>query len=376
MLLGACVDAGVPIDDLRAVIAGLDAPGISVVSDKVRRGAIAGTSVRIEVAEDPPHRHLADVRAIVNQAEVSESVKRGAEEVFRLLAVAEARVHGKGDPEKAVFHEVGALDAVADVVGSLWGLETLGVERVVSSPVQVGTGMVDCRHGLLPVPPPASAYLLEGVPVYSRGVKAELVTPTGAALLRFLARDFGPLPAMTIVRIGYGCGDRDLPEQPNALRIILGETTGALPHDEVVVVETNIDDMNPEVFDHLFARCFESGAADVYLTPVQMKKNRPGWILSVMAPPEREDAVARLLLAETSTLGVRSTIWRRRMLHREIRTVETPFGPVRVKVGFADGIFKAAPEYDDCRDRAASAKVPILTVYQAALGALPREEDQ
>jgi len=374
MLLGACVDAGAPLGGLRAVIVGLGVPGISVVGEGARRGSVSGTHVHIEVEEDPPHRRLADVIALVHRAEVSESVKRGAEQVFRLLATAEARVHGKESPEEAVFHEVGALDAVADILGSLWCLEALEVDRVTSSPVQVGTGTVQCRHGLLPVPAPATAYLLEGVPVYARGVQAELVTPTGAALLRFLARDFGPLPPMRLERVGYGCGDRDLADHPNALRLFLGETESALLHDEVALVETNIDDMSPEVFDHLFTRCFETGAVDVYVTAVQMKKNRPGWKLSVTAPAEREEAIARLLLAESSTLGVRSARWSRRMLRREVRTVETAYGPVRVKIGYADGILKAAPEYEDCRQRAEAAQVPLLSVYQAALQALPREE--
>lgn len=374
MLLGACIDAGAPVGGLRALLGSLDVAGLSVTCEKVPRGRMTGTHVRIEVEEDPPHRRLADVVALVERADASESVKRRCEQVFRFLAEAEARVHGKESPDQAVFHEVGALDAVADVLGSLWSIETLGIERVTASPVQVGTGTVKCRHGVIPVPAPATVYLLEGAPVYSRGVKAELVTPTGAALLRHLAGEFGPLPAMKVEGVGYGCGDRDLSEHPNVLRLVIGQSAVDLAGDEVVVVETNIDDMNPEVFDHLFARCFETGAVDVYLTPVQMKKNRPGWKLSVMAPTEQEDGVARLLFRETSTFGVRSTVWRRRMLQREVRTVETKFGPVRVKVGCAEGIFKAAPEYDDCRKRAEAAKVPLMTVYQAALNALPREE--
>jgi uncharacterized protein (TIGR00299 family) protein len=374
MLLGACVDAGAPLDGLRSLVASLKVAGLSVTNHRVQRGRIMGTHVLIEVDEDPPHRRLADVVTLVQQADASESVKQGSEEVFRLLAEAEARVHGKESPEQAVFHEVGALDAVADVLGSLWCIEALGIERIVASPVQVGTGTVKCRHGLMPLPAPATAYLLKGAPVYSRGVEAELVTPTGAALLRHLADEFGPLPTMKVERIGYGCGDRDLAEHPNVLRLMLGESTTNLVQDEVAVVETNIDDMNPEVFDHLFARCFKAGAVDVYVTSIQMKKNRPGWKLAVIAPVEQEDGIARLLLAETSTFGVRSTVWRRRMLDREIRTVETEYGPVRVKVGRAEGILKAAPEYEDCRQQAETAKVPLLRVYQAALNALPREE--
>jgi len=366
MLLGACVDAGAPLDGLRKVVDSIGVPGITVVAEKVMRMRIAGTNVRVEVDEDPPHRKLADVVERVRRTDVSDRVKEGSEKVFRLLAVAEARVHGKDSPEKAVFHEVGALDAVADVMGSLWCLESLGVERVVASPVHIGTGTVECRHGVLPVPAPATAYLLEGVPVYSEGIKAELVTPTGAALLKHLAAEFGPVPAMVPLRIGFGCGDRDLKEHPNCLRIYLGETESELFRDQVVTIETNIDDMSPEVFDHLFARCFETGAVDVFIEPIQMKKNRPAWKLSVLAAPEREEAISRLLLAETSTFGVRTTRWERRMLRREVRTVETAFGPVRVKIGTGDGIFKTSPEYEDCRKRADEAKAPLLEIYRAA----------
>jgi uncharacterized protein (TIGR00299 family) protein len=369
MLLGACVDSGAPLDGLCTVVDSIGVPGITITAEKVMRMRISGTNVRVEIDEDHPHRKLADVVELVNRADVSKRVKDGSVRVFQLLAEAEARVHGKDSPEKAVFHEVGALDAVVDVMGSLWCLEALGVERVTGSPVHVGSGTVKCRHGLMPVPAPATAYLLEGVPVYSRGVKAELVTPTGAALLKHLAAEFGPVPAMIPDRIGFGCGDRDLEEHPNCLRLYLGEAGSELLLDQVVTIETNIDDMSPEVFDHLFARCFETGAVDVFIEDIQMKKNRPAWKLSVLAPPVREEALSRLLLAETSTFGVRSTRWDRRMLKREIRTVETDFGPVQVKVGSGDGIFKASPEYEDCRKRSAEAKVPILDVYRAAQAA-------
>jgi len=369
MLLGACIDVGAPLDGLRKAVDSIAVSGITVTAERVMRMRISGTNLRVEIEEDQPHRKLADVVEIVDRADVSNRVKEGSEHVFHLLAEAEARVHGKDSPEKAVFHEVGALDAVVDVMGSLWCLESLGVERVIGSPVHVGSGTIQCRHGLMPVPAPATAYLLEGVPVYSRGVQAELVTPTGAALLKHLASEFGPVPDMIPDRIGFGCGDRDLEEHPNCLRLYLGETGSELLRDQVVIIETNIDDMNPEIFDHLFARCFETGAVDVFIEDIQMKKNRPAWKLSVLAPPDREEAVSRLLLAESSTFGVRFARWDRRMLKREIRIVKTEFGPVQVKVGSGDGIFKASPEYEDCRKRSAEAKVPILDVYRAAQAA-------
>jgi hypothetical protein len=268
------------------------------------------------------------------------------------------------------FHEVGALDSIIDIVGSVWAIESLGVDRIVASPLNTGSGTVATAHGQLPIPAPATARLLEGAPAYSSGVQGELLTPTGALLVTGHATSFGPLPPMTIRRTGYGAGQRQLPGQPNVLRAVLGEASPASDHERVLVLECNIADMNPQFYGGLTERLQAAGALDVYLSPVQMKKNRPGTLVTVLAPVGQREAVLDLLFRESTTIGVRYHEAERECLSREWVTVQTRFGPVRIKLARRGTVvMNAAPEYEDCAARAAERKVPVRQVHAAAVQA-------
>jgi hypothetical protein len=314
------------------------------------------------------HRHLSDIRRIIQRSGLREPVKETALAVFHRLAAAEARVHGI--PEDAVhFHEVGAVDAILDIVGAVAGLDILGVEEVYCSSFHVGSGTIRCAHGTLPLPAPATAELLRGYPVYSTGVEGELLTPTGAAILTTVARTVGPAPAMTLVQAGYGAGTVER-EIPNLLRVFLGERPEAesdLLHDRVAVMETQIDDMTPEVLGHVSLRLMEEGALDVFCTPVQMKHNRPGTLLTVLAPPEDVPAFARRVLAETSTIGIRWRVQDRLKAPRQIRQASTPWGPMRFKViRLPGGFIRVSPEYADCRRISRAQNAPLLRIMEDA----------
>jgi uncharacterized protein (TIGR00299 family) protein len=367
MILGALVDAGLPVDELQAAINGLRVAGIALRAETVKRGAFRGTLVRVETAEHGhPHRHLSDILKILEAAEIPAAVRDDAARIFRRLAEAEAAAHGV-PVEKIHFHEVGALDAIADIVGAAWGMRRLGLEAIQVSPINTGSGFVKGAHGTMPVPAPGTAALLTGIPSYSSGVQAELTTPTGAAILTTLAAGFGPMPAMTAERVGYGAGQREFTEQPNLLRLVIGSAAAAHERDQVVVLEANIDDMNPQFFEPLLDRLFEAGALDAFLSPLLMKKSRPASLLTVLAEPDRAEALVRLILAHTTTFGVRTftaSRWKRR---RDFTTVTTPFGDVRIKRGWdGDRIAIASPEFEDCRKLAQAAGVPVQAVYDAA----------
>lgn len=308
-------------------------------------------------------RGLSDVTAIIDASGLSAAVKEKSKAVFRRLAEAEAKVHACGVDE-IHFHEVGAVDAIVDIVGAVIGLEALGIGEIRASSLHLGSGFVDCAHGRLPVPPPAVTELLRGVPCYSTDVEGELVTPTGAAILSTLASSFGPFPAMTVERTGYGAGFRDL-AIPNLLRVVIGETAVKKTEDRIRLIETNIDDMNPQFYDHIMDRLFASGAKDVFLTPIIMKKSRPGLILSVIAAEERTDTLVSILLRETTTLGVRVSDLKKRMVaSRHIASVSTAWGDMKVKIrGLSEKEETAAPEYDDCRRVARETGLPIRAVY-------------
>jgi uncharacterized protein (TIGR00299 family) protein len=316
-----------------------------------------------------PHAHangrrgLSDVTAIIDASSLSAKVKEKSRAVFRRLAEAEAKVHACGMDE-IHFHEVGAVDAIVDIVGAVIGLEALGIETIRASSLHLGSGFVDCAHGRLPVPPPAVTELIRGVPCYSTDVEGELVTPTGAAILSTLTSSFGPFPAMTVERTGYGAGFRDL-ANPNVLRLVIGETAAEKTEDRIRLIETNIDDMNPQFYDHIMDRLFASGAKDVFLTPIIMKKSRPGLILSVIAAEERTEPIVSVLLRETTTLGVRISDLKKRMVaRRDIATVSTAWGDMKVKIrGLSEKEETAAPEYDDCRRVARETGLPIQAVY-------------
>jgi hypothetical protein len=380
MILGALVDAGWPIARLNAVVEALGlAQAVRVRAEPVLRGPLAATRVHVEAVEpDPPQRHLGDIVQLILASPLPEPVRELATLVFTRLAEAEAAVHGS-TVETVHFHEVGALDAIVDIVGAVAGLAELGVDAVYCSPLPAGSGWTNSQHGFLPLPAPATLALLAAAnaPIAASpkavDLVGELVTPTGAALLATLA-SFSR-PPLRLERIGHGAGGRDTP-WPNVLRLWLGNPTTPLgatipgaDSDEVVLVETNIDDMVPEHYGHVCERLFELGALDVWLVPVQMKKGRPGTVLSVLAPLELEGAVAELLLTETTTFGVRVQPARRHIALREIVTVETPYGPIPVKVKrLGDRVLGHAPEYEACRAAARSHGVALAQVYAAVAG--------
>jgi len=361
MLVGALADAGAdPIGVVNAV-ASLQA-GAIVSFEKVKRRGIAATRYLVSVDETQVHRHLSQILKMIGAADISDRAKRNAQAVFLKLGEAEAEVH-QVPIEKVHFHEVGAADSIADIVGACVALDLLGVETVVCSPVNVGSGTVQTEHGVLPVPAPATARLLQNAPVYSRGPTVELTTPTGAAAAVALASGFGVLPPMKIARAGYGAGCRDFIEHANVLRVILGEPIGAREALEISVIEANIDDLNPQVLAYAAERLLEAGALDVALQPLVMKKGRPGNLLRVIARPEDREMLAQLIFAETSTLGLRIYSAERRVQARSLAEVATPYGTVRVKVS-SEGSY--APEYEDCRKLAIESGVPLREILAAA----------
>lgn len=361
MLVGALADAGADPIAVVSAVASLEA-GAIVSFEKVRRRGIAATRYLVSAEETTVHRHLSQILKMIGAAAISDRAKRNAEAVFRKLGEAEAEVH-QVPIEKVHFHEVGAADSIADIVGACVALDVLGVETVVCSPVNVGSGTVQTEHGVLPVPAPATARLLQNAPVYSRGPAVELTTPTGAAAAAALASEFGVLPPMKIARTGYGAGCRDFAEHANVLRVILGKPTGAQEALEVSVIEANIDDLNPQVLAYAAERLLEAGALDVALQPLVMKKGRPGNLLRVIARPEDREMLAQLIFAETSTLGLRMYSAERRVQARSSAEVATPYGTVRVKVS-SEGSY--APEYEDCRKLAIASGVPLREILAAA----------
>jgi pyridinium-3,5-bisthiocarboxylic acid mononucleotide nickel chelatase len=375
MFLAACLDAGLDRDRLEAELARLAIGPYEFNVERVTRGGLAGTHVQITASGRQPHRHLGPIEKMIESSALPDSVKQRSRAIFRRLGEAEARLHDQ-PIEKVHFHEVGAVDAILDIVGSCVALDMLGVEDLAASPLNLGYGRVSAAHGSLPVPAPATVELLRGIPVYSSGVEAELVTPTGAAIVSTLATEFGPLPPMKIECIGYGAGSRELPGHPNLLRLFLGErlanaklrvpTSGEV----VAVIETSVDDMSPELYGYLVERALAAGALDISCAAIGMKKNRPGLEIRLLARPEQAEALADLVFAETTTLGLRISTAERRVLEREFVNVETPYGPIRVKVGRRNGqVSNATPEFEDCRRAALERSVPLKQVMGAAQAA-------
>lgn len=381
MVLGSLLDAGLPLDRLEAELARLGLSGYRLVVDEVRRKGLRGVHVEVEIEEQGVHRHLHHIEDIIANSDLAEVVKEQSLAVFRRLAQAEAKVHGE-PVEHVHFHEVGAMDAIIDVVGSVVGLWLLGIEKVYASHVHVGRGTIECAHGVIPVPAPATAELLQGVPTYGRDVDSELVTPTGAAILTTLAQGFGVVPPLKVEQTGYGAGTRTLP-LANMLRVSIGETLDQeddYEHDTVTLVETNIDDMNPQHFEYVLERLMAAGAVDVFVTPIQMKNGRPAHKLSVLVDGSKIDEVAGIIFLETSAIGVRMNETRRRKLARQSMTVDTPYGPVPVKVARkGDMVVNIAPEYRNCRQVAEQHGVALKTVThvarEAAIRALAVEAD-
>ncbi|HLL16074.1 MAG TPA: nickel pincer cofactor biosynthesis protein LarC [Pyrinomonadaceae bacterium] len=375
MILGALVAAGADERALREQLALLDVAGFEISFEPVERSGISATHAVVGTADQTQHRHLSAILKIIAASRLSDAVKARASRIFERLGEAEARVHNVA-VERIHFHEVGALDAIVDVVGACVGFELLGVERFVSSPLHVGSGTVEMAHGRFPVPPPAVVELLRGAPIYTTDIKGELVTPTGAAIISTVcAGEFGALPPMRVATSGYGAGTRQYKDFPNALRVMIGETDGAQAADatseKLFMIETNLDDTTPQIVGYAMERAFALGALDFFLTPVQMKKNRPGVLLSLLCRAAEREALTKLLFDETTTLGVRSYEVERRALEREFISAQTEFGAINVKVGRREdgSISNVAPEYEDCRAAALRAGVPLHVVEAAARAA-------
>jgi uncharacterized protein (TIGR00299 family) protein len=360
MLVGALADAGA---DRAAISQALNsfAIGASIEWDRVQRRGVSATKFRVGVSEPPKHRHLSGILKMIHASDLPASAKLKAEQVFRVLGQAEATVHGV-DIEKVHFHEVGAVDSICDIVGICLALDMLGIERIYCSPINVGSGTVNTEHGILPVPAPATAKLLEGKPIYSRGPALELTTPTGAAVVAALATEFGAMPPMRIGSIGYGAGDHDFKEHANVVRVMIGEASGAVEATTVTVIEANIDDASPQVIAYAMERMLEAGALDALIIPVQMKKGRPGVLIQVIADHGKREELVAILFRETTTLGIRFYTAERRVQPREWMEVDTPHGIVRVKTG-DDGF---APEYEDARKIASASGLPLKQILAEA----------
>ena len=395
MMLGALVDAGLPMARLKEALGSLAVDGYHVHAERVLRAGVSATKfiVHEHGARDSglaahqdhhhdhghqhshhhSHRSLPEIYRLIDKSALSAAGRDRAKALFQRLAEAEAAIHDM-PVEKVHLHEVGALDSIIDIVGAVFGLEWTGVDRIVSSPLNVGGGMVHSAHGHFPVPAPATVKLLGSAPVYSGAVQKELVTPTGALLVSSYASSFGPIPAMTIEQVGYGAGDNDFPSTPNVLRVLVGRAADARPAGErVVVIECEIDDMNPQLFGVAMDRLYASGALEVFYVPVQMKKNRPGTLLTVIGPPERRSALSEVIFKETTTIGLRYSELDRECLTREIVSVHTPIGPVRFKLAWRDGrLLNAVPEFDDCARLAAEQQLPVKEVQTIAVKAFDR----
>lgn len=369
MLLGAIVDLGLPLSSLRDGLRALPLDGYRLEERKVDRSGLRCTKVDVVVDEKPAHhdRRLASILQLLDRSGLEADIRQRAAGLFRRLAEAEASVHGTR-PEDVHFHEVGAVDAIVDVVGGVIGLAWLQADRVVASPLNLGTGSVTMAHGSFPVPAPATARLVQGAPVYGDG-EGELLTPTGALLITGHADGYGPLPLLRLEKIGHGAGTRDTPGRPNALRILVGEEARA-QSGRVLVLEAEVDDMSPQLAGPLLERLLAEGALDAYLTPVSMKKGRPGLLISVLAPPDRREALEGVLFAETTTLGVRRHECERSILDRSIVRVTTAYGTIEVKEGRQGGrLLNAQPEFESCLAAARSHGVPAKEVWAAALAA-------
>lgn len=383
MILGALIDAGLPFDALKGALGSLAVEGWDVSVDRVVKTGV--TAAKFRVHERQPHHHhhhhghehrhhhhdhghhsLAEIERAIGRSALSDGGKGRAIAMFRRLAEAESAVHGI-PVEQIHLHEVGALDSIIDIVGCVFALEWFAADRVVCSPLNVGGGMVRSAHGVFPVPAPATVRLFGQAPVYSSGVQAELLTPTGALVLTEYASAFGPVPAMKVERIGYGAGDRDLPETPNVVRVLVGEAAAEGPAMRVSVLECEIDDMNPQIFGVLMDKLYAAGALEVFYQPVQMKKNRPGTLMTVVVRPDQRETLTDLIFRESTTIGVRHQEMWRDCLDREMVAVDTAVGPVRFKVSSRHGrVLNAQPEFDDLAKRAAERGIPVKDVQALA----------
>jgi uncharacterized protein (TIGR00299 family) protein len=384
MILGAFLDAGLPLAALKGALGSLGVDGWEVSAERVIKAGITATKFRVHEhaarghdhgpdhhAHDQHHHHhtVAEIKDAIDRSALSETGKARAKRLFDRLAEAEAAVHSM-PVEKVHLHEVGELDSIIDIVGAVFAFEWFNADRVVVSPINVGSGMIKTVHGLYPVPAPATVRLLANAPIYGRDVKTELLTPTGALILSDYASDYGPMPAMRVERSGYGAGDRDLEGTPNVLRLVIGEGDRAASAIRVAVIECEIDDMNPQIFGVLMDRLYASGALDVFYAPVQMKKNRPGTLVTIIAKPDQRESLIDVMFRESTTIGVRSSEMARECLDRETVDVVTPIGNVRFKIATRDGkVFNAQPEFEDVAKLAEDQGRPIKEVQAIAMKA-------
>lgn len=364
MILGALADLGLDRGQWLRDLAGLSVTGYRVEFSRVSRQNLEAQRVNVSVEAPQPERHLHEVEAIITSSRLPDAVKDRALAVFRCLAQAEAKIHGTS-VEKVHFHEVGAVDAIVDVTGTCLALEMLGVGEIYASPVGVGQGSAKAAHGVMPLPPPATLEILRGAPLHFTGVETELATPTGAALLKTLAKFSPPPPELTLTAAGYGAGSKSIPQLPNVLRALLLESGPALETDRALLLETNIDDMNPEIYPHVINRLLEAGAMDACLIPVIMKKGRPGVVLSVLAPENRRAEMLDVIYRETSTLGVRVQVVERFKLPRSEIVIDTELGPLRGKEARWKDTVRITPEFEDCRRVAEERGIPLQEVYAA-----------
>ena len=367
MTLGALMDLGVPIEWLKENLVKLPLNGFDLSVSTVHRHGVHAKQARVEVLEHDHSRHYSDIIALINNSRLPGSVKERSLDIFDRIASAESHIHGCPKDE-VHFHEVGAVDAIVDIVGTALCIDYLKIDRVISSQIPLGKGFVSCQHGKLPVPAPATIEILKGIPVYGADIPHELVTPTGAAIITSLAKSFEPIPGMEIEAVGYGAGSRDLEQRPNLLRIMIGKTRGlqrGVQNDRLLIVETCIDDMNPEIFGFLMERLFEDGALDVYWIPVFMKKNRPGTMVQVLCRMDQKETIANRIFTETTSIGVRYYEAFRSILSREQVEIETAFGPVAIKkVKNPDGSIRVVPEYEACKRIALEKNLPLRSVYE------------
>ncbi len=366
MILGSLIDVGLSPEALREELKKLRLRNVSLKSKSVLRGGISATQAIVEGKDEKRHsRSLKEIFQIIDRSRLEPDVKEKSKEIFRRIASVEAKIHRR-PMEEIHFHEIGGLDSVVDIVGAVWGFRALEIDKLYVSRVNVGEGFVRCEHGILPVPAPATLALMKGKPIYSSGVERELLTPTGAALLTSLGSEFGKMPVMKAERIGYGAGRNDLPH-PNLLRLIIGNEEQLKGNEKVMVVETNIDDMNPQLYDYVMEKLLGMGIQEVFLTPIQMKKNRPATLITTICSAEKLSSVINFLIRETTTLGLRWREEERSCADREILTLQTKYGKIRFKFARWDGKpVNFSPEYEDCKRLALSHKISIKEVYEEA----------
>lgn len=382
MTVGALLNAGLKIETLEKELTKLGLSGYQLEVNKVTKKGISATQFKVKIKEEGVERRFKDILTILEESKLDEEIKKETKKIFFNIAKAESKIHQK-DIGEIHFHEIGGLDSIIDITSAVIGIKTLGIDEIYSSALPVGKGFVKCAHGVIPVPAPATLELLKNIPTYSGGIESEMITPTGAAIISTLAKSFGKRPLMKIERIGYGAGEKEF-TIPNLLRVCIGEKTlkdenlkDDYVSDEVVLIETNIDDMNPEFYDYIMDQLFSQGALDVFLTPIQMKKNRPAHMLSIIVYEQNLKEILEVLFSESTTLGVRVREIKRLRLNQQNFMAETKYGKIKVKVGMFKGEIKnIAPEYEDCKKMAKQHQVPLKEVYEEAKWSVQRIADR